>query len=261
MLGEFPGVERAVSMSPFRFSGAGIVSYESKQVKSGGFFASKDFFKVFTYPILLGDNSGTMISKSLADKLFGSTEAAIGKMIEWDNLFWLRGPFIVSGVFADVPKNSTSQFDILFDYNKMAETDKNAVAWNGGYAQTVLLLRKGVDVNEFNQKIHSFLMMKEPKNPGTLSVTRYSDRYLADGRIYYVRLLSLVAIFTLVIACINFVNLSTAQASEDEGSWREENFRSNGEHACYAIHWRVGDAGIHVLGNSFDNCVSAATKL
>jgi len=104
MLDEFPGVERAVSMSPFRFSGAGIVSYESKQVKSGGFFASKDFFKVFTYPILLGDNSGTMISKSLADKLFGSTEAAIGKMIEWDNLFWLRGPFIVSGVFADVPK-------------------------------------------------------------------------------------------------------------------------------------------------------------
>lgn len=213
MLTEFPEVELAVSASPFRFTGAGIVSYEGKLIKTDGFFASKDFFKVFSYPILLGDNSGTMISKSLAEKLFGSTEAAVGKVIDWNNLFWLRGPFIVSGVFADVPKNSTSQFEIVFDYNKMAETDKNAVAWNGGYAQTILLLREGVDVNEFNRKIAGFLMKKEPKNPGTLSVTRYSDRYLAGGRIYYVRLFSLVAIFTLAIACINFVNLSTAQVS------------------------------------------------
>ena len=214
MLADFPEVERAVSMSPFRFTGAGIVSYEDKQIKTEGFFASKDFFRVFSYPILLGDNSGTMISKSLAGKLFGSTEAAVGKVIDWENLFWLRGPFIVSGVFADVPKNSTSQFEIVFDYNKMQETDKNAAAWNGGYAQTILLLHEGVNVDEFNRKIAGFLIMKELKNPGTLSVTRYSDRYLADGRVYYVRLFSLVGIFTLAIACINFVNLSTAQASK-----------------------------------------------
>ena len=214
MLAEFPEVERAVSMSPFRFTGAGIVSYEDKKIKSEGLFASKDLFKVFSYPILLGDNSGTLISKSLAEKLFGSTEAAIGKIIDWDNAFWLRGPFIVSGVFADVPKNSTSQFEIVFDYNKMIETDKYAAAWNGGYSQTILLLRAGVNIDEFNRKIAGFLIMKEPKNPGTLSVTRYSNRYLSGARIYYVRLFSLVAIFTLAIACINFVNLSTAQASK-----------------------------------------------
>ncbi|MEI9919478.1 MAG: ABC transporter permease [Bacteroidota bacterium] len=213
MVAEFPEVERAVSMSSFRFTGVGIVSYENKQFKTEGFFASKDFFKVFSYPILLGDNSGVMISKSLAERLFGSNDAAIGKMVEWNNRFWVKGPHIISGVFEDVPKNSTEQFEIVFDYKKMYETDVHSDKWNGGYAKTILLLRDGVNIDEFNKKIAGFLKTKEQQNQGILSVSLYSDKYLADGRIYYVRLFSLVAIFTLAIACINFVNLSTAQAS------------------------------------------------
>ncbi len=213
LIAEMPEVEKAVSMSPFQFTGPGIVSYENKQVRTEGLMATKDLFNLFSFNLFLGDKSETVISKGLAEKLFGSAEASIGKIVDWNNTFRLPGPFMISGVFEDVPRNSTIQFDIVFDFKKLLEADRYANEWNSSYSQTTLLLRDGVDIDEFNKKIRNFIVPKDPINKQKLSVIKYSDRYLADGRIYYVRLFSVVAIFTLAIACINFVNLSTAQAS------------------------------------------------
>lgn len=155
-----------------------------------------------------------MISRSLARKLFTNEENAIGKVVDWSHTLNSNGPFEITGVFDDVPANSTMQFEIIFRIEKMKDGDANSFDWKGSYAQTILLLREGTDVQAFDKKIAGFLVGKEAKNPGTLSLSRFSDRYLyEDGRIGYVRLFSIVAIFTLALACINFVNLSTAQAS------------------------------------------------
>jgi len=228
---EMPEIEYSVSVNPFFdwFKGPGIISYETNQIKAQGIFASKDFFNVFSYYLLQGNKSevlseknGIVISESLALKLFKTTDNIVGKVIEWNHRMQFDGPLFISGVFENPPANSTSKFDIVFNYRKLVEGDMYSDKWNGNYAETSLILKKGTDIKEFNKKISGFLMSKEPANQGILFAKQYSSKYLygnyengvqLGGRISYIKLFSLVAFFTLTIACINFINLSTAQAS------------------------------------------------
>lgn len=227
---EMPEVEYAVSVNPFFdwFKGPGIISHETNQVKAQGIFASKDFFKIFSYELIEGNKehvlaqkNGIVISKQLTEKLFKTTENIIGKTVDWNHRMHFEGPLYISGIFEDSPANSTMQFDIVFNYDKLLEGDTYADKWNGNYAQTCLVLKIGTDISEFNKKISGYLMSREPTNQGTLFVSRFSNKYLygnyengvqSGGRIIYVRLFFIIALFTLSIACINFVNLSTAQA-------------------------------------------------
>src|SRR5204863_9342038 len=86
-----------------------------------------------------------------------------------------------------------------------------------------VLLKKGADVRSFNKKIIAFTKTKDPQSKIVLFAQRFSDTYLynhyengapSGGRIEYVKLFSIIAIFILLIACINFINLSTAKALE-----------------------------------------------
>ena len=228
---EMPEVDYAVSLNPFFdwFKGPGIISYETNQVKAQGIFASKDFFKVFSYKLIegnadqvLGQKNGIVISERLAVKLFKTTENIAGKVVDWNHRMGFEGPLYVSGIFENPPANSTSHFDIIFNYDKLLEGDMYSDKWNGNYAETSLVLKDGTDIAAFNKKISGFLMSKEPTNKGTLFVSRFSSKHLygnyengvqSGGRITYVRLFFIIAFFTLAIACINFINLSTAQAS------------------------------------------------
>jgi ABC-type antimicrobial peptide transport system permease subunit len=133
------------------------------------------------------------------------------------------GPLHVSGVVQDPPANATIQFDIIFNFDLLLAKEKNAGSWRGSYADTYIVLKKGTDVRRFNQKIAGFAALNEPVQATSgLFVEQFSKLYLhgnyengkqAGGRITYVRLFCLIALFLLVIACINFINLSTAQAS------------------------------------------------
>lgn len=231
LLEDMPEVEYAVSVNTFDdwFRGEGVIVYEDKQIKAKGIFASKDYFNVFSFDLIdgnrdnvLAEKNGVVISERLAKKLFNSTENIIGKTFAFNHRMRFEGPLYVSGVFKDVPANSTLQFDIVFNFKKLLEGDLYADQWNAGYAKTYLILKKGTSIDEFNEKISRYLFKKHPDNKATLFVSRYSDNYLkghfengvqAGGRIEYVWLFSMVAVFILAIACINFINLSTAQAS------------------------------------------------
>jgi len=230
LVAEMPEVEYAVSFNPFMdwFTGPGILSHETEQINAQGAFASKDFFNVFSYKLLQGDKdrvlsdkNGIVISKSLAAKLFKSYNV-VGKTVEWNHAMRFDHPFFISGIFEDVPENSTTHFDIIFNYDNLAEGDRYSEFWNNTYSQTSIVLRQGADVRSFNEKISGLLIVKDPTNKGKLFISRYSDQYLygtyengvqSGGRISYVKLFSLIAVFILALACINFVNLSTAQAS------------------------------------------------
>jgi len=142
--------------------------------------------------------------------------------LTWNHRVRFEGPLHVSGVFKDVPPNSTCQFDIVFNFKKLLEGDRNAEQWNAGPAETYLVLEKGTSIADFNKKISRYLSSKDPEINATLFVSRYSDKYLyghfengvqSSGRIEYVWLFSIIAVFILAIACINFMNLSTAQAA------------------------------------------------
>ena len=229
---EMPEVEYAASVNTFFdwFTGPGVISYEDNHIKAKGIFASKDYFDVFSYKLIQGnkdlvlaDKKGIVVSEGLAKKLFNTTENIIGKTLEWDHRMQLEGPFYISGIVENPPSSSTSQFDVIFNYEMLLEGDRYADQWNGSYAETYLILKNNINIDQFNEKITDFLRSKHPTNDkSSLFIQQYSKKYLygqydngvqVGGRIAYVKLFSIVALFVLVIACINFMNLSTAQAS------------------------------------------------
>lgn len=230
LMEEMPEVEYAVAVNATgEYSGEGIFAYDDKQLKAKAIFASEDYFNVFSYDLIQGnkdqvlaDKNGVVISENLAKKVFNTTDNIVGKTFGWNHRVRFEGPLHVSGIFQDTPANSTCRFDIVFNFKKLLEGDRNAEQWNAGPAETYLVLKKETSIDEFNKKIARFLDSKAPEGKATLFVSRYSDKYLhghfengvqSGGRIEYVWLFSIIAVFILAIACINFVNLSTAQAS------------------------------------------------
>ena len=114
------------------------------------------------------------------------------------------------------------RFDLLFNFDLFVEKRPGMLQWGNSDPSTYIVLKKGTNIDRFNAKIKDFLESKQKNSGGTLFVRRFSDQYLygqykdgvqAGGRIAYVKLFAVIAIFILVIACINFMNLSTAKAS------------------------------------------------
>ncbi|HLY70065.1 MAG TPA: ABC transporter permease [Puia sp.] len=231
MVKEMPEVEYATTVNDFfNFqSRVGILSSGSEHIQAQGWHAGKDFFNVFSYDLIRGskdqvlaDENNIVISETLAKKLFSSADNAIGKTLEWNFPFY-EGVFRVSGIFKDPPQNSTGHFDFVLNIGLLLKNDRWAKNWTNNLGETYLILRKGTNVERFNEKIAGYLTAKSPAlDSFSIFLQRYSTRYLhgkyengvpAGGRIEYVRLFSIIALFILLIACINFMNLSTAQAS------------------------------------------------
>lgn len=230
---EIPEVENAVSVNYFEngFLGAGVATHGEKNIKVQGAFASKELFNVFSYKLIegnkesvLANKTGVVISEKLAKNLYNTTENLIGRPLKWSHKLELNSPLTISGVFKNLPLNATNQFDIVFSYDLLLENKPNVKDWTGTYAHTYIVLKKGTDIVQLNNKIRDFSKSKHPSNSNcTLLIVPFSDQHLygnftngvqAGGRIEYVKLFSLIAIFILLIACINFVNLTTAQASK-----------------------------------------------
>lgn len=228
---EIPEVEMAVAVNDlFHWkNNLGLLIVGDQRLEAKGLIASKDYFKVFSYPLIQGnaesvlvDKNGVVISSELAEKLFGSTENIIGQQIEWNHTGF-SGPFQVSGIFEAPPANSTVDFDVVFHLDMLLDNDEWAGNWTNGYAENFLVLKEGTDLPQFNAKIKDLMVSKDPLNKNsTLFAQQYSKQYLygryengqAQGdRIIYIRLFSLIAIMILLIACVNFMNLSTAKAS------------------------------------------------
>jgi putative ABC transport system permease protein len=234
---ELPEVEYATGVRP-EYE-IGILSVNDKRIKATSEYVDQNFFKVFSYAIIDGNaNSfasnkyGVLLSDKMALKLFNTTQNITGKTVEW-NRGEFTGSYIVSGVFQSSPANATDQFDLLFNYKMYASKESEDIAnWGSNGQYTYLLLKKGTGIDVFNKKIKDFTKEKikqfYPGDKGLLHwegdifVQKYSERYLHNnyvngkitgGRIEYVKLFSIIAIFILVIACINFMNLSTAKAS------------------------------------------------
>lgn len=226
---EIPEIESAVTTISRELRPEGVLSNGENINRINALFATDNYFEVFSYELIQGDSKKALvnknqlvISKELAVKLFGSTEDVIGKSLEWENLYF-DGSFQISGVF-DLPANSTVQFDVVAHMDKLVGDDEDVAVWSDGYAKTYLVLNEGTNIDHFNDKIADYLKSKHATwEPAQLFVRQYSSKYLhgqyengvlVGGRIAYVKLFTIIALFILLIACINFMNLSTAQASK-----------------------------------------------
>lgn len=230
MKSDLPEIDQAVTVMNLGKEGMDITMINGeKAFKSTGIFSGYAFFRVFTFPLISGNYGSVLseknniaISEDLAVKLFGSTTAAIGKPLNW-SVFGKSHLSSVAGIFANVGANSTLKFDFVLTKQKLIEDVwQNGTSWGNTGPQTYLLLNDGVNIPAFNEKIKTFIRKYDKNNIFSLFVRKYSDAYLygsyegdkqAGGRITNVKLFSVIAVLLLIIASINFMNLSTAKVS------------------------------------------------
>jgi putative ABC transport system permease protein len=224
LIAEMPEIEYAATTT---WVGPLTISLGEEIFQAQGTYAGKDYFKMFSFELLHGnadqvlkEKNSVVISESLANKLFKTSDNIIGKAIRLEHSRDLQ----VTGVFKDIPNSSTVKFDFVSDWDSFAENKRYLQTFNNTSCFTMVVLKPGTDLEGFNVKIADFV--KRQTNNGvthrTLFLKKFNEIYLhgnyengviTGGRIAYIKLFSIIAVFILVIACINFMNLSTAKAS------------------------------------------------
>src|SRR6201996_5193779 len=221
-----PEVQYAVSTA---FNEQHTFKVGDKIIKLTGGSADADFFKMFSYPLIQGNAENALhtvsdiaISEKMAEDFFGSAQSAMGKTVRLDN----RKDFIVTSVFGNVSANSSIKFDYLVNWASYLEDNPWAKQWGNNTPYTYIQLRPDANPELVGQKIRHLLeKLDADEKPGTftqeLALQKFDEVYLHSnfkegkidgGRIEYVHLFSIVAVFILLIACINFMNLTTARS-------------------------------------------------
>lgn len=222
---DFPEVQYAAHMTR---ADEVTLSVEENDVRARGHYAGSDYFNIFSYEIIEGDEKRLLVDKNsivisdvLALRLFNTTKNVVGRTVIYQRDF----EYVVSGVMK-VPTSSSLQFDYVLSFERFKDiVGENNFNWRSTSPACFVLFRPGTDVNQFNLKIADYVKIKTNNEVThrTMFVRQYSKAYLynkydngvqAGGRITYVKLFLIIAIFILAIACINFMNLATAKASK-----------------------------------------------
>lgn len=236
---DYPEVLQATRLRDF---GRHNITYADETFKDNAFaYADPNFFDVFTLPFITGDAKSALaepnnivITKSAAEKYFDN-QNALGKILHFKNL---NADYRVTGVIKDIPKNSHFQFDIFGSMASLSEAKEDS--WMTSNFYTYLVLPRNYDYKELEAKlpltIDKYLgpqlkksmgmNMQEFRQKGNnlgLYLQPLTDIHLKSdvlfdltpgGDIRYVYIFGAIALFMLVVACINFMNLSTASASK-----------------------------------------------
>ena len=229
MLNTMPEVESYVITTPASWFQKFSLSSGSNTVSAVGNFVSKDYFKALSFPLVQGhkekiltNKKSIAISEKLAVRLFHSSEQAMGMVLEWK---WqsYSDKCLISGVFKDFPANSSQQYDFLLSMDAWNQiVPPGSIRTSNGPFNNFIVLKENADINSLNKKMSALARTSFNDSTSRLFLRKYSDAYLygnyengtqAGGKINYVHLFSIIAIIILIIACINFMNLSTARAS------------------------------------------------
>lgn len=223
---ENPEIEYATTVAPAAWFQKNTLSVGEKNLKATGQYVGKDYLNIFSFKLLEGNKNDVLknihsivISEDLARKLFNTTENVIGKAVQFEH----KEIFIVSGIFKRIPFQSSEQFDFLLSFEYFKIENGWVTHWrdyNTG-PHNYVLLKEGTDINKFNKKIAGVITRESGEKNRTAFALRFSDNYLYNsfehgrrlgGRIEYVGMFSIIAAFILLVACINFMNLTTAMA-------------------------------------------------
>ncbi|RMF59956.1 MAG: FtsX-like permease family protein, partial [Calditrichaeota bacterium] len=222
---EEPEVLKAVR---FQRSAKAALEYGGREFReSRFFFADPEVFDVFTFPLVAGDPHTALaapfqlvVSETVAQKYFGD-QPAVGKVLKYMGGY----EFQVTGVMKDIPANTHLKCDFLASYSSLERIAKVEHPWNQfGQDYTYLLLQKGAAIPELRAKIASLL--REHTNPAFAAMLSFRLQPLEEihlhskmmgeleppGNLGYVYLFSSIAALVLLIACLNYMNLSTARS-------------------------------------------------
>jgi putative ABC transport system permease protein len=220
-----PEIQYATS---YGFNNKNTFRVGNKILKIAGTAAGADFFKMFSYPLIEGTTQNALrtpvsisISRKMAEDFFGSPQAAIGKTIRYEN----KKDFTVTAVFENLPENTSQKFDFVINWYSFLIENDWAKQWGNNGPSAYIMLRADANPDLVDKKVKRFLdTYNKEQNKAfreELGIQKFGDVYLNGhftdgkpdgGRIQYVHLFSILAIFIMLIACINFMNLTTARS-------------------------------------------------
>jgi putative ABC transport system permease protein len=201
-----------------------LFRYGEKAFYEGGCVAvDQSFFSMFSFPLIKGDKQtvltepfSTVLTDETAKKYFGD-EDPIGKILMVNNKY----EFTVTGVVEKPPKNSTLSFDILVPFDYLKENGEYDDQWGNNSIRTYVQLNENAITDTVNRKLTRIVRNHNPESKTDFLVFPFTGIHLYQyfgyghepGAIVLVYIFSIIAAFVLLIACINFMNLSTARSA------------------------------------------------
>jgi putative ABC transport system permease protein len=224
-----PDVEKVARI--FRTKAA--VSYLDKTfIEENIYYAESEFFEIFNYKFISGnpltgikEPNTAFISESIAKKYYGN-ENPVGKIFSIDK----KADYKITGIFEDTPPNSHLKFDIILSYPSLLNVYGKEIenSWGDSGWYTYLLLKKNVNPKTVEKKLPSLIdagfleALKYYKLTCSFPMQRltdihltshYAQEYEVNGDLDTVNLLSIIALFIIIIAWVNYINLTTARST------------------------------------------------
>ncbi|KYP14491.1 ABC transporter permease [Flavihumibacter sp. CACIAM 22H1] len=220
---DIPEIETTTRVN---WSDAYLTKYGDKTIMMNASVVDSTFLQVFSFPVLKGDSAtalmhptGVVLSATTAEKLFGNNNP-IGQIIELNETYQLT----VTAVVQDAPNNSRFKFDCLVPWAFMRKMGGDDDYWGNNSTRTYALLKPGTRVENANAKLVDFRKKYDRDDPkGGFFLypierwrlySNFTDGVEEGGLIEYIRIFSIVGAIILLIACINFMNLSTAKSEQ-----------------------------------------------
>ncbi|MDJ1484834.1 ABC transporter permease [Cytophagaceae bacterium YF14B1] len=222
---QFPEIKYT---SGFSGSESHLLSVGNKSTKQRGHFVGADWLTMYSIPVLAGNAATALttpnsvaISRKLAEIYFGTPQKAVGKTIRFDNY----ADHQITAVFENLPANSPEPYDFLRNWKQYLQRETWLMDWSNAGPGTRIQLRPDANPALLNAKLKTFLKGRNTDIGPTFNIelflqpeteaylySDFKDGHRAGGRIEYVQLFSIVAVFLLLIASINFMNLATARS-------------------------------------------------
>jgi len=224
LMEEYPEVINAVRLT----KEPGLIQYDQKRIEEEKFFyAEPTFFEIFSFPLVKGDPETVLkepftvlITEEISTKYFG-TEDPINKTLRY-----CRGgvinDFKITGVLKNIPQNSHIHFDFLASFQTLySTTDIDWNSWMPPQCNTYVRLREGSNPFELEKKLENFVLEKtrgwykvllQPLKNIHLH-SHVNLEFEENGRIVHIYLFSTIGFFIIFIACINYMNITTARST------------------------------------------------
>ena len=222
---EIPGIANAARISDTEQKL--LFNIDNRSVYGGGRYVDSSIFSMFTLQFLQGNPAtafthlhSLVLTEKAATKLFGKVQDIIGRTIKVNN----EQDYIISGIIRDLPMNSSLQFEWLAPYAIQLAKQNADLTWDSYGPHTYVELQPNTEPYKVNQRLKAFITEKNaeqkaisflfPLNQWRLYNEFENGKQTGGGRIEQVRMLTAIAWIILLIGCINFMNLATANSQK-----------------------------------------------